>query len=145
MASLRTWRRATAALLLVVLATTATTATAGATTSGHQERAHYCKQVDAYRVKTCAKAILPDSPLGRQLGWVLTQLAGEAATLTEAEVRAHFSAEFLTVVIPPEGVIGALQGTIAEIGTIRFVGFAYPPRAHQAVALVQSTSGCGEQ
>jgi hypothetical protein len=67
------------------------------------------------------------------------------AALTEAEVRAHFSAEFLTVVIPPEGVIGALQGTIAEIGTIRFVGFAYPPRAHQAVALVQSTSGCGEQ
>jgi pimeloyl-ACP methyl ester carboxylesterase len=141
MASLRTWRRATAALLLVVLATTATTATAGATTSGHQERAHYCKQVDAYRVKTCAKAILPDSPLGRQLGWVLTQLAGEAATLTEAEVRAHFSAEFLTVVIPPEGVIGALQGTITEIGTMRLVGFAYPPRARQAMALVQSTSG----
>ena len=72
---------------------------------------------------------------------MLTQLAGQATTLTEAEVRAHFSAAFLTVVIPPEGVIGALQGTIAEIGTIRFVGFAYPPRARQAMALVQSTSG----
>jgi pimeloyl-ACP methyl ester carboxylesterase len=141
MASLRTWRRATAALLLVVLATTATTATAGATTSGHQEQAHYCRKVDAYRLKTCAKSILPDSPLGRQLQWVLTQLAGEAATLTEAEVRAHFSAEFLTVVMPPEGVIGALQGTIAEIGTMRLVGFAYPPRARQAMALVQSTTG----
>jgi pimeloyl-ACP methyl ester carboxylesterase len=141
MASLRTWRRATAALLLVVLATTATTATAGATTSGHQERAHYCKQADAYRLKTCAKALLPDSPLGRQLRWVLAQMAGEAATLTEAEVRAHFSAEFLTVVMPPEEVIGAFQGGIAEIGTVRFVGFAYPPRARQATALVQSTSG----
>jgi pimeloyl-ACP methyl ester carboxylesterase len=141
MASLRTWRRATAALLLVVLATTATTATAGATTAGHQERAHYCKKVDAYRLKTCARAILPDSPLGRQLRWVLAQLAGEAATLTEAEVRAHFSAEFLTVVMPPEEVIGAFQGGIAEIGTVRFVGFAYPPRARQATALVQSTSG----
>jgi pimeloyl-ACP methyl ester carboxylesterase len=141
MASLKTWRTAVAALLVVVLATTATTATAGATTSGHQERAHYCKRVDAYRLKTCAKAILPDSPLGRQLDWVLTQLAGEAATLTEAEVRAHFSAEFLTVVMPPEGVIGALQGTIAEIGIMRLVGFAYPPRARQAMALVQSTTG----
>jgi pimeloyl-ACP methyl ester carboxylesterase len=141
MASLRTWRRATAALLLVVLATTATTATAGATTSGHQERAHYCKKVDAYRLKTCAKALLPDSPLGRQLRWVLAQMAGDAATLTEAEVRAHFSAEFLTVVMPPEEVIGAFQGGIAEIGTVRFVGFAYPPRARQATALVQSTSG----
>jgi pimeloyl-ACP methyl ester carboxylesterase len=140
MASLRTWRRATAALLLVVLATTATTATAGATTAGHQQ-AHYCKQVDAYRLKTCAKAILPDSPLGRQLRWVLAQLAGDAATLSEAEVRAHFSAEFLTVVMPPEEVIGAFQGGIAEIGTMRFVGFAYPPRARQAMALVQSTSG----
>jgi pimeloyl-ACP methyl ester carboxylesterase len=141
MASLRTWRRATAALLLVVLATTATTATAGATTAGHQERAHYCNNVDAYRLKTCAKAILPASPLGRQLRWVLAQLAGEAATLTEAEVRAHFSAEFLTVVMPPQEVIGAFQGGIAEIGTMRFVGFAYPPRARQAMALVQSTSG----
>ena len=140
MASLRTWRRATAALLLVVLATTATTATAGATTAGHQQ-AHDCKQVDAYRLRTCAKALLPAGPLGRQLQWVLAQLAGDAATLTEAEVRAHFSAEFLTVVMPPEEVIGAFQGGIAEIGIMRFVGFAYPPRARQAMALVQSTSG----
>jgi hypothetical protein len=110
MRPLRTWRTVAAAMLLVILATTATTATAGTTTPGHQPRARYCKQVDAYRLKTCAKAILPDSLLGRQLGWVLAQLAGEAATLTEAEVRAHFSAEFLTVVMPPEGVIGAFQG-----------------------------------
>jgi pimeloyl-ACP methyl ester carboxylesterase len=138
--SIRTWRASAVILLLVVLAATAIPAAAGATTPGHPQ-AHYCKQVDAYRLKTCAKAILPDSQLGRQLRWVLAQLAGEAATLTEAEVRAHFSAEFLTVVIPPDEVISALQGTIAEIGTIRFVGFAYPPRARQAVALVQSTSG----
>jgi pimeloyl-ACP methyl ester carboxylesterase len=141
MRPLRAWRTVAAAMLLVILATTATTATAGTTTPGHQPLARYCKQVDAYRLKTCAKAILPDSLLGRQLGWVLAQLAGQAATLTETEVRAHFSAEFLTVVMPPEGVIGALQGTIAEIGTMRFVGFAYPPRARQASALVQSATG----
>jgi pimeloyl-ACP methyl ester carboxylesterase len=139
MRSLNTWRTVAGVLLLVVLATS-TTAAAEATTPGHQE-ARYCKQVDAYRLKTCANAILPDTPVGRQLRWVLAQLAGEAATLTEAEVRDHFSTEFLTVVMPPVGVIGALQGTIAEIGTMRFVGFAYPPRVRQAVALVQSTSG----
>ena len=132
MASLRTWRTVAAALLLVVLATTATTAAAGATTPAHQQ-AHYCKRVDAYRIKTCAKAILPASPLGRQLGWVLAQLAGEAATLTEAEVRAHFSAEFLTVWVdvPPEVVIQAFQQNLAERGTFTFVGFAYPPRARR--------------
>ena len=140
MASLRTWRTVVVALLLVVLATTATTATAGATTPGHQQ-AHYCKRVDAYRIESCAKALLPDSPLGRQLRWVLAQLAGEAATLTEAEVRAHVSAEFLTIVMPAPEVVQALRQTIAERGAFTFVGFAYPPRARQALALVQSTTG----
>jgi len=99
MASLRTWRTVAAALLLVMVmvATTGTAVAAGgSTTPGHQP-AHYCKKVDAYRLKTCAKAILPASPLGRQLQWVLAQLAGEADTLTEAEVRAHFSAEYFAV------------------------------------------------
>jgi pimeloyl-ACP methyl ester carboxylesterase len=143
MASLRTWRTVAAALLLVVLATTATAAAAGTTTPAHPQ-AHYCKQVDAYRIKTCATAILPDSPLGRQLGWVLTQLGGEAATLTEAEVRAHFSAEFFAVwgeERSPAVLVEALRQTIAERGTLSFVGFAYPPRARQALALVQSTAG----
>jgi pimeloyl-ACP methyl ester carboxylesterase len=132
-------------MLLVILATTATTATAGTTTPGHQPRARYCKQVDAYRIKTCAKALLPAGPLGRQLQWVLAQLGGEAATLTEAEVRAHFSAEYFAVwgeQRSPAVLVEAFQQTIVELGgTARLVGFAYPPRARQAVALIQSTSG----
>jgi pimeloyl-ACP methyl ester carboxylesterase len=140
MASLRTWRTVVVALLLVVLASPATTTTAGATTPGHQQ-AHYCKRVDAYRIESCATALLPDSPLGRQLRWVLAQFAGEAATLTEAEVRDHVSAEFLTIVMPAPEVVQVLRQTIAERGTFSFVGFAYPPRAHQALALVQSTTG----
>jgi hypothetical protein len=117
MASLRTWRTATATLLLVMLATTSTTAAAEATTtSGHQPRARYCKQVDAYRIKTCAEALLPAGPLGRQLRWELDQLAGEATTLTEAEVQAHFSAEFLTVMMPPEVVVQFFQQNLAERG-----------------------------
>jgi pimeloyl-ACP methyl ester carboxylesterase len=140
MASLRTWRTATATLLLVALATTATTAAASARIPGHQQ-AHYCKQVNAYRITTCAKAILPATPVGRQLRWVLAQLAGEAATLTEAEVRAHVSAEFLTTVLPAAEVVRLLQQTIAERGTLTFLGFAYPPRTHQALALIQTTTG----
>jgi pimeloyl-ACP methyl ester carboxylesterase len=146
MLSLRTWRTVAAALLLVILATTATTATAEATTtSGHQPRARYCKQVDAYRLKTCATAQLPATPLGRQLQWVLAQLGGEAATLTEAEVRTHFSAEYFAVwgeQRSPAVLVEAFRQTIVELGgTARLVGFAYPPRARQAVALIQRTSG----
>jgi hypothetical protein len=141
MASLRTWRTVTVALLLlVVLASTATTTTAGATTPSHQQ-AHYCKQVDAYRLKTCATAMLPAGPLGQQLRWELDQLAGEAATLTEAEVQAHVSPEFLTVMFPPKVVIQFFQQNLAERGPFTFIGFAYPPRARQALALLQTATG----
>src|SRR4029453_9210139 len=140
MASLRTWRTAAATLLLVALATTSTTAAARTRTPGNQH-AHYCKRVDAYRLKTCATALLPAGPLGRQLRWGLAQLAGEAATLTEAEVRAHFSAEFLTVMFPPEVVIQFFQQNLAERGPFTFIGFAYPPRARQALAIVEGPTG----
>jgi pimeloyl-ACP methyl ester carboxylesterase len=139
MTSIPTWRTAVAGLLLVALATTGTAATAGSQATDN--RAHYCKKVDAYRIKTCAKALLPDTPVGRQLEWVLAQLGGEAATLTEAEVRDHFSAEFLTVAMPPEGVVAFFRQNLAERGPFAFVGFAYPPRAHQALTLVQTATG----
>jgi pimeloyl-ACP methyl ester carboxylesterase len=129
--------------LLVVLATSGIPAAAGATTLGHQQ-VHYCKKVDAYRIKTCAKPILPATPVGRQLGWVLAQLAGEAASLTEAEVRAHFSAEFFTFWADqrsPESIVALFRQTIAERGTFTFVGFSYPPRAREALALVQTAAG----
>jgi pimeloyl-ACP methyl ester carboxylesterase len=129
---------------VVMAATVPTgTATAGNSTTPNYQ-AHYCKQVDAYRITTCAKALLPPSPLGRQLAWVLAQLAGEAATLTEAEVQAHFSAEFFAVrgqEWSPAALVAAFQQTIAERGTFTLVGFSYPPRARQALALVQSTTG----
>jgi pimeloyl-ACP methyl ester carboxylesterase len=140
MASLRTWRTVTAAgLLLVVLATTGTTAAAGSQTTDDQ--AHYCRNVDAYRIKSCAQRIIPDSPVGRQLRWVLAQLGGDAATLTEAEVRAHFSPEFLSIVMPPAEVVRALRQTIAEHGTLSLVGFSYPPRTREALAIVRSAGG----
>jgi pimeloyl-ACP methyl ester carboxylesterase len=140
MASLRTWRTAAATLLLVALATTSTTAAASTRTPGNQQ-AHYCKQVDAYRIKTCAKALLPAGPLGRQLRWELAQLTGEAPTLTEAEVRAHVSAQFLTVMMPPEGVIQFFQQNLADRGPFTFIGFAYPPRARQALTILEGPTG----
>jgi pimeloyl-ACP methyl ester carboxylesterase len=144
MASIRIWRTAAAALLLVVLVTTATAATAATTTPNRQPRAHYCKQVDAYRIRSCAKAILPTTPVGPQLAWVLDQFAGHAATLTEAEVRAHFSAEYFAVwgqQRSPEVLIGVLQGATAEFGPLSFVGFSYPPREREALAVMQSAAG----
>jgi hypothetical protein len=41
----------------------------------------------------------------------------------------------------PQAVIGALQGTLAEQGPLQFVGFSYPPRDREALAIVQNTAG----
>jgi pimeloyl-ACP methyl ester carboxylesterase len=132
------------ALLLagMLVAATVTTGTAAAGSSkARDHQAHYCKKVDAYRIKTCAKRIIPDSPVGRQLTWVVAQLGGDAAGLTEAEVRAHFSSEFLTIVTSPAELIATFRQSIAERGTFTFVGFSYPPRAREALALVQTATG----
>jgi pimeloyl-ACP methyl ester carboxylesterase len=131
-----------AGTLVAATGPTGTATANSSTTRNHQ--VHYCKPVDAYRIKTCAKPVAPASPLGRQLAWVLAQLAGHAPTLTDAEVQAHFSAEFFAVwgeEWSPAALVAAFQQTIAERGTFSFVGFSYPPRARQALALVQSTTG----
>jgi len=141
MASLRTWRTMAGALLLTVVLATMSTAAAAWAPTDVPHKAHYCKQVGAYRIRTCATALLPAGPLGQQLRWELDQLAGEAATLTEAEVRAHLSADFLTVMLPPEVVVQFFQQNLAERGPFTFIGFAYPPRARQALALVQTATG----
>ena len=128
---------------LVAATVPAGTATAASSTT-RTNRAHYCKQVNAYRIKTCAQTLLPASPLGHQLRWVLDQLAGEADTLTEAEVQAHFSGEFFAVwgeQWSPAALVAAFQQTIADRGSFTFGGFVYPPRPRQALALVQSTTG----
>jgi pimeloyl-ACP methyl ester carboxylesterase len=41
--------------------------------------------------------------------------------------------------MPADEVVRRLQQTIAERGTLTFIGFAYPPRTRQAVALIQTT------
>jgi hypothetical protein len=46
-----------------------------------------------------------------------------------------------TLVAAPEEVIEVFRSNMAQFGTFSFVGFVYPPRARQALALVQSTSG----
>ena len=142
MTRISSWKAAVAALLLAGCASSgAAEVTAAAGAKGPEPQARYCRNVDAYRIQSCAVAVLPATPLGRQLAWTLDQLGGDAATLTEAEVREHVSAEFLTVVMPPEAVIGALQGTLAEQGPLHLVGFAYPPRQREALAIVENAGG----
>ena len=136
----------TARLLVAAAAAAAVLAPVGAATAApatadRPSAAHYCARYDAYELHDCAPAHrLPAGPLGRQLGWVLDNLAGGTATLTVDEVRAHLSAG-LQQVQPAEAVLEGFRSTLAERGRMRFVGFSYPPRSEQALAIVRSASG----
>jgi pimeloyl-ACP methyl ester carboxylesterase len=136
----------TARLVLATAAAAALVAPAGAdaTTRHPAEQlaaARYCARYDAYELHGCAPAHrLPEGPLGAQLGWVLDNLAGGATTLTVDDVRAHLSPG-LQQVQPAEAVLDGFRSTLAEKGPMRLVGFSYPPRSVQALAIVRSSSG----
>jgi pimeloyl-ACP methyl ester carboxylesterase len=124
-----------AAVLAVVPAVPA------AATPGVHGSGVYCARYDAYELHDCGPHHrLPGSALGRQLGWVFEQLGGGAVDLTVEEVRAHLT-DGLMALLPAEAVLGALQATLAEHGPAHLVGYSYPPRTDQALAIGQTASG----
>ena len=105
--------------------------------------ATYCANRDAYEVGRCARPpALPAAPFTHQLEWLLSQLAGDARTLTAAEAARHFSADLLAQpLMSADDLVAALNGTLDQFGPLRFVGFSYPPRSHQLLAIVQARNG----
>jgi pimeloyl-ACP methyl ester carboxylesterase len=132
----------TTRLLLAAAAATAVLVPVGAAVaSAEPPAAHYCARYDAYELHDCSPVHrLPEGPLGRQLRWVLDNLAGSTATLSVDEVRAHLTPG-LQKVQPAEVVLEGFRATLAEKGPLHFVGFSYPPRSVQALAIVRSTAG----
>ncbi len=54
---------------------------------------------------------IPATPVGDQLAWMLGQLNGGAATLTEADVTAHFAPVFLANFLPAPALLDLLRQT----------------------------------
>jgi pimeloyl-ACP methyl ester carboxylesterase len=88
------------------------------------------------------RAAIPVSPVDEQLAWVLAQLNGDAASLTEADLVAHLAPRFLAE-MPAPVVLDLIRQTAAGYAPITLTGFAYPPTPTGAIALV--TAGTGEQ
>src|SRR5688500_18548061 len=84
---------------------------------------------------------LPDTPVGDQLSWLLAQFNGGAAPLTEAELTAHVVPAFLTSFLPAPALIDLFRQTATQSTPITFTGFAFPPTATGAVALVDLATG----
>lgn len=133
--------RKSCAAVVAGLVAVAVLAVPASATPGVHGTGVYCPRYDAYELRDCRPDHrLPPGALGQQLAWVFWQLGGGAATLTVEEIKAHLTAE-LQALIPAEDLLEAFRATLAEVGPVRFVGFTYPPRADQAMALGQTTSG----
>jgi pimeloyl-ACP methyl ester carboxylesterase len=84
---------------------------------------------------------IPASPVGDQLAWVLAQINGAAATLTEDNITARFAPSFLTRFLPAPVLLDLLRQTAAQYAPVTFLGFAFPATASGTVALVELATG----
>lgn len=81
----------------------------------------------------------PATLVGDQLRWVIEQLNGGAATLTEAELAAHFTPAFLVGF--PFPLLDLLRDTAAQYAPVVVTGFPFPPTSTGAVAEVDLATG----
>ena len=80
-------------------------------------------------VKPPAMAGLPDTPAGRQLGWVLAAMHRGAAALDDATLQAHFAPAFLAKV--PAAQLRLVLAQLDQAGpfTVKDIGKAFDRRA----------------
>jgi pimeloyl-ACP methyl ester carboxylesterase len=86
-----------------------------------------------------AATSVPETPIQRQLAWVLAQVNGGVATLTEADITDRFSPDLLAAA-SPEYLMSELE-TYAAAGPITSQGFTRTPTDTQVVALVDGSGG----
>jgi pimeloyl-ACP methyl ester carboxylesterase len=84
---------------------------------------------------------IPATPVGEQLTWVLAQLNGDAADLTEADIVDHFAPEFLATFLPAPVLLDLLRQTSEQYAPVTFTGFAFPPTDTSAVTPVDVATG----
>jgi pimeloyl-ACP methyl ester carboxylesterase len=116
----------------------ATLAGIGAVTAGRF--AASAARLSTPEAETAPLDALAQTPLGDQLAWFLAAVNDGGASLTEADVAAHVAPEFLAV-IPPDQMIGLMQGIAGGYGALTLQGVTRPPTATQAVALVSTSVG----
>jgi pimeloyl-ACP methyl ester carboxylesterase len=83
---------------------------------------------------------LSQTPLGEQLDWLLAFINGGVESFDSADLEAHVTPSFLTV-IPEERFVAFIQQTGEAFGTLEAQGLTRPPTEHQAVALVIGSNG----
>jgi ORF 12 gene product N-terminal len=82
-----------------------------------------------------AQVVIPSTPAGAQLAWLLAEVNGGSATLTAREVRGHVSAHFLSV-LPAGSVVRLLKQATNIYGPLRLTGYSGLSSARLAMAFV---------
>jgi pimeloyl-ACP methyl ester carboxylesterase len=83
---------------------------------------------------------LQQTPLGEQLDWLMALLNAGADALDPADLEAHVTPSFLTV-LPPDSLAGFIQQIGDAYGTLEIQGLTRPPTETQAVALAAGSNG----
>jgi pimeloyl-ACP methyl ester carboxylesterase len=83
---------------------------------------------------------IPDTPVGEQLDWILSQFNGDADQLTERDIADRFDPAFLAT-LPAQVLVGLIQEAATEYAPFELTGFAYPPSETAALALVTMRDG----
>lgn len=113
------------------------TATASVTPATEPNEPDPTATVVARPVTSVTPSAIPDTPVGRQLAWLLEQLNGGAETATAGEITDHFSPDYLALRTPEEMLSAGRDAAIAY-GPVIFLGFVEPPTDTEAVALFRS-------
>src|SRR4051794_19342152 len=89
--------------------------------------------------EAAVRVALPDSPVGKQLAWVIREMNGGSAALAAADVKRHVTAQFL-VGLPAGRLIALAKEATSAYAPVRFTGFAGHPSATSAIALIETRS-----
>lgn len=87
---------------------------------------------------------IPDTPVGRQFGWFLGLLSGAPVSLSDGDLRSHFSASFLAQ-LDPSKLTASLTQLSVGYGPISLESFTTPPTDTALEAIVTDAKGARYQ
>ena len=87
-----------------------------------------------------APVVIPATPVGDQLAWVLALLNGGAATATEADMAAHFTPAVLAE-LPAPALLAAFEQLATAAGPFAFQGLARPATPTRLVGFLAGRDG----
>jgi beta-lactamase class A len=85
-------------------------------------------------------AAIPDTPVGRQLGWLLDALNNDGEGLTKSALKSHFSPDFLAA-LPADQLLDVLMHYVEPNAPLNVARFAGPTDQDDLHAILTTAKG----